>query len=162
MKKTILLILPLVLAGCYTGGPSQSRGIATGAAVGGALGGIIGKQSGETRNGAILGAAVGSALGGLMGKSRDKEYDRRVAEQHRVSRSRVYSSPRTYGSTGYGNSSTPDSAVVNARHRAEAAEAETNRIREAQAAAERRRRQLEEYDRRERQAREDARVLRGY
>ena len=160
MKKTILLILPLVLAGCYTGGPSQSRGIATGAAVGGALGGIIGKQSGETRNGAILGAAVGSALGGLMGNSRDKEYDRRVAEHHRVSRSRVYSNSTPYGSGGYNR--VPDSAIVSARHRAEAAETEALRIREAQAAAERRRIQLEEYELRERQAREDARVLRGY
>lgn len=70
MRRGILFILVLLLAGCTT----AQKGAVVGGAAGAGLGGIIGHQSGHTAAGAGIGAAVGAVSGALIGEQLETKF----------------------------------------------------------------------------------------
>ena len=161
--STLLLTIAL-FSGCETPGPGAQREVVGGAASGATLGGIIGHQSGEGGEGAALGAATGALLGDLLGNAKDPDNARREAEAARNARERVLQRQRDAEADrrrliSLGRS-VEDPQVLAARQRAEAAEAEADRLRQEQEAAIRRAEQLKEFEERERRAKEETRRLR--
>jgi hypothetical protein len=73
LALAIIVIFPLVLAGCqtesgyYSPGQSAGAGALGGAATGAAVGAIIGAATGAPATGAWVGAAAGGLLGGVGG-----------------------------------------------------------------------------------------------
>ncbi|MBT4224799.1 MAG: hypothetical protein HOD72_10080 [Opitutae bacterium] len=168
MKKKITLIslfaTILLFSSCESVGPGAQRGVAAGAATGAILGGIIGHQSGEGGEGAALGAATGAVLGGLLGNASDKENATREAkaayrarENAQLRKQQADAERRRLISLGR---SVEDPEVLEARQRAEAAEAEATRLLKEQEDAIRRANQLKEFQERERRAQDEARRLR--
>lgn len=70
MKRWILLVLLVSLAGCTT----AQKGAGIGAVTGGGLGAIIGHQSGHTAEGAAIGAAAGAIGGALIGEQLETKF----------------------------------------------------------------------------------------
>lgn len=70
MKKGILLISALLLAGCTT----TQKGAVVGGAAGAGLGAIIGHQSGHGGEGAVIGGAVGAISGALIGEKMETKF----------------------------------------------------------------------------------------
>ena len=159
-----LCLAILIFSGCESVGPGTQRGAAAGAATGALAGWIIGHQSGEDGKGAAIGAASGALLGGLLGSAKDKEQAKReaVARQQAIMRAQERKNEAeskrrqliTFGK------SVDDPQVLAARQKAEAAEAEVARLRKEQEDAIRRAKQIQEFEARERQAREESRRLR--
>ena len=158
MKKELIISSILAAGATFTGctsdyGYHSTRGVAKGAIVGSVLGGVIGHQSDETEKGAALGAL----LGGIVGNEIGQRQDQRAREYERSKRAAITS--RSYGSRGYSSRgygrNTEDPGVLNARHRAEAAEYEVDYIRKQQEAAIRREEQIRDYNERARIANEE-------
>ncbi|MBH07261.1 MAG: hypothetical protein CMJ20_13195 [Phycisphaeraceae bacterium] len=155
-----VLLVILLLGGCQSMGPNAQRGAATGAATGAIAGWIIGHQSDEDGKGAAIGAASGALIGGLLGDADDK--DQAAARQQAIERARerkqkAETKRRQLISFG---KSVDDPQVLAARQKAEAAEAELARLRKEQEDAIQRAKKIQEFEERERRAREEARRLR--
>jgi outer membrane protein OmpA-like peptidoglycan-associated protein len=73
MKRIVVGLLVLGLAGAGFGCSSTGKGAAIGAAAGAIAGGAIGSGSGNTVEGAIIGAAVGGATGAVIGHYMDDQ-----------------------------------------------------------------------------------------
>lgn len=155
-----VLLVILLLGGCQSMGPNAQRGAATGAATGAIAGWIIGHQSDEDGKGAAIGAASGALIGGLLGSADDK--DQAAARQQAIERARerkqeAETKRRQLISFG---KSVDDPQVLAARQKTEAAEAELARLRKEQEDAIQRAKKIQEFEERERRAREEARRLR--
>ncbi|MFN2342611.1 MAG: OmpA family protein [Desulfonatronovibrio sp.] len=79
MKKTIKILLPLILIvalmGC-AGQTKQQKGTGTGAAVGAGVGAILGQVIGGNTEGTLIGAGIGAVLGGIAGNQIGAYMDR--------------------------------------------------------------------------------------
>ena len=160
---SVLLVI-LILSGCESVGPNAERGVATGAATGAIAGWIIGHQSDEDGKGAAIGAASGAVIGGLLGNANDKEQAKReavVREQAivRAQERKQEAETKRRQLISFGKS-VDDPQVLAARQKAEAAEAELAHLRKEQEDAIRRAKQIQEFEARERQAKEESRRLR--
>ena len=92
MKKSLLIVSILLIAGCATPNPDMNRdktkrGAATGAAIGAIAGAIIGHNndhSGGALRGALVGAAAGGVTGGTIGSYMDKqqyEFEQQLSQE---------------------------------------------------------------------------------
>ena len=156
---SVLLVI-LTFSGCESVGPNTQRGAATGAAAGAVAGWIIGHQSGEDGKGAAIGAASGALLGGLLGNANDR--DQAAARQQEIVRAqkrKEEAETKRRQLISFGKS-VDDPQVLAARQKAEAAEAELARLRKEQEDAIRRAKQIQEFEARERQAKEESQRLR--
>lgn len=69
----LLVVVPLILAGCESTGSKAKTGAVTGGLIGATAGGVIGQQTGgHPLVGAGIGAALGALSGGLIGNELDK------------------------------------------------------------------------------------------
>ncbi len=160
---SVLLVI-LIFSGCESVGPNAQRGAATGAATGAIAGWIIGHQSDEDGKGAAIGAASGALIGGLLGSANDKEQAKRevAAREQAIVRAqerKQEAETKRRQLISFGKS-VDDPQVLAARQKAEAAEAELARLRKEQEDAIRRAKQIQEFEVRERQAKEESRRLR--
>ncbi|MFN2268355.1 MAG: OmpA family protein [Desulfonatronovibrio sp.] len=79
MKKTIKILLPLILIvalmGC-AGQTKQQKGTGTGAAVGAGVGAILGQVIGGNTESTLIGAGIGAVFGGIAGNQIGAYMDR--------------------------------------------------------------------------------------
>lgn len=80
MKKTIILLLPLLLLTLSSCGNQQYTKGQQGAGIGAAGGALLGQALGRNTEATLIGAAVGTMLGYIVGNEMDK-FDRRELNQ---------------------------------------------------------------------------------
>jgi outer membrane lipoprotein SlyB len=152
-------------SGCQNAGPNTQQGAATGAIAGALLGAVIGHQSGEAGAGAALGAAAGAVAGGAIGSSQDQREAERRAQARETARLRTERERAEVELARQrqivAGKSIEDPDLLAARQRAEAAEAELNRIRREEQDAIERARKLAEFQQREAEARREIDRMQG-
>lgn len=70
MKKTLPIIVGILVAVGFSSCNNLSREAKTGALIGAGTGAVIGHRSGNTAEGALIGGAAGGLLGDAYGKRR--------------------------------------------------------------------------------------------
>ena len=160
-----LLISTLFSSGCASDtSPNTQQGAVAGAIAGAVIGGIIGHQSGETDKGMAAGAATGAIVGAMAGNEKDRrlseiQYERRIAEETSA-REHAEENARRQHNIAVGKS-VEDQEILDARRKAEAAEAEVARLRAEEALAIKKAKQLDEYKAREAAAKAEADRIRN-